>query len=231
MTAPSSSLASTWTLERDAGRAKLARMSGGTSSEKSLGRLAPLVAPIVPIGLFTWAKTNSTALAVAAVAAMAVGLAGLLWFLRSGATAQVHAAARTGRIDVSAFLDTATLPGTWPRDARRTMGLARNNAPAMPVQLTSDDTAIHLRKTKYGSRPFTADIPLRNIASITVGAATVMPIGSTLHLDLRDGSEARLHLHLSEAAAAELADMLQVRIPTTPSTEPAAGIVITSPAP
>src|SRR5690606_38390927 len=96
--------------------------------------------------------------AVAAGVACAAGLAGVLLFYRSRATSQLQTAVQTGRIDVTAFLDTASLPGTWPVDARRTMGVSRNNAPAMPIQFAVGDTFLHLWKTKLGTHPFTAEI-------------------------------------------------------------------------
>lgn len=206
-------------------------MAAEGSSVRALALLVPVVVSLAGVGLVIGKATGSAGWAVAAVAATGVGVAGLLWYLRAGATAQVRAAKETGRIDVDAFLDTASLPGTWPVDARRTMGLARDNAPAMPVRLTVDDTSLHLRKTKYGSHPFTAEIALRDVVRVTAGDASVMPIGATLRLALRDGTEVRLHFHVSRGEAVELAALLASRAPASSGAEPAAGIVITSPPP
>ncbi len=101
----------------------------------------------------------------------------------------------------------------------------------MPVQLRIVGTALHLEKTKHGSHPFTAEIALGDIASVTAGRATVMPTGATLHLKLRDDTEVLLQLHLPAADAAALAKVIEDRASASPSAEPPAGIVVTSPAP
>jgi hypothetical protein len=135
---------------------------------------AVVVAPgLIAIGLLVWLRTENGALAVGVVAATVLLVGGIVWFQRRGATNQVRTAVQTGRIDLDALFDLSSLPGNWPQDARRTLGVARDTAPAMPVRLTTDESSLHLRKTKYGSRPFTAQIALCDVVTVEAGGPKV----------------------------------------------------------
>lgn len=183
------------------------------------------------LAMLVWVQTKSVAWVAVAVVPLVVALASYLLFVRRRVSGQIRAAVETGFVDIKADLVTQSLPGSLPATARSTMGLARHNAPAMPVQLTIHDNTVHLNKTMLGFQPFAVEIALGEIESVTAGAARVTPVGATLTLKLRDSTEVLLQLQCKRVDAEALAKVLENRALASPPAQTPTGVAVTSPAP
>ena len=211
-------------------------MMGPVDPQEPPGRgfnrqLLLLAVPTVFIGLRAGSEADSVLVGVAAAAGVAAGFWCLIVAVRHRAVRRVDALDRGAELEVDILLDFASLPGEWPKRARKTLNLlARGNTPALAVRLSMGDGALRMDKRQSwgnGRRGLRATIDLREITAVRTAGAQFMPIGSTLLFDLRDGTTIRSHLQLPRRDAERLADHVRLRLrPTTAVRTWPAGIVI-----
>jgi hypothetical protein len=120
--------------------------------------------------------------------------------------------------------------------AQETLNPAGSHAtPTLPVRLTERGGNLLIdKKEGYGNgrRSFHAEVALSDVTEIRVGPAELLLAGSTLTLDLRDGSELRAHLQLGRVQAESVAELLRQHLPdhAGPQVRPESTVVALEPA-
>lgn len=200
------------------------------ASGLAVGVLAILA---VVIGVQAAVLTDSNVVGVVS----GVVLFGCLWgyvrYLRSRVERQVSAIEVTGSFDIDAGLDFSCLPPPWPEKALETVNpAAAANTHVLPVRLVVQDGTFHIDKKQawMSRRPFHAEVALTEIESVSVGRPHQPLGGSSLNVQLRNGTAVRADLQLGQDRAEVVADLLRARLPkpTSPRLGSHAGLVITS---
>jgi hypothetical protein len=179
------------------------------------------------------APTHQPALGLAAVAARVALLIGLIVYARRRALRQLDEMTSAHSFRMEASLAFECLPGEWPTKARETLNpMGANNTPALPVVLSASDSKLCIDKklgVMIGRTPFHAEVPLAGIAEVRVAPPFRAIVGSSLVVELHDGSEVLCETALNEESARIAADLLRraVRNASSASWE-RSGLVVTS---
>jgi hypothetical protein len=188
-----------------------------------------VVLPGIFLGIRFSRETGSAVVGIGLVVGLALLLVAIVALTRRRPAAQLAAMDQGGRFEIDAGLSFGSFPGDAARRARRSMPFAGLNQPVLPCVLTVEGDRLAIRKrTTFGTgrKPFSAEVALGDIVAVEVDRPTLVAVGSTLVLRLRDGSTVVGALSQFPEDGQRIADHLLLAISSAHARSGTGGVVV-----
>jgi hypothetical protein len=210
------------------------RFDPGRNNRRALAATAVLA--LVSVGFQIRKSTHSTAIGIAATAAIVALVVALMVWIRHKAEAKLATLSYGTALEADAVLDFDCLPGDWPTLARETLGgVAAQGAFGLSVKLRTDGRYVLVDKRHVlgGSKiPFHARVPLATIQRIHVAPARLSLVGSSLTFQLASGTNLAVDVPVGRERAEQVAQRFEEAVRTAANLHAeSGGIEVTSPPP